>query len=293
MSLDPPTYLSSLQNNIRARPIPWDGAVRAGTISEDQLSKIRAVDKVRKEQRRQIVESDLGGYRTLFLGAGGKPSILESAARRADVVQYILVLLADLLDGMQVSLSGLLEQGADTEYPGIPELSKAMSEHADPYNSFIPLLAQSTNPEDPVPLLTSTVLTSMIAGSPALSKEAASAMPQLLSYLSTLTKVSDGGLQDIAVLEYSTLLRGKESRGLFWKQRSETVGPLVDILRAAAGMGANEDYASTLWSGAASVRTGAEGSLGGGVGLQLLYHVLLVLWQLSFEGAIIGDGLEE
>jgi V-type H+-transporting ATPase subunit H len=78
MSLDPPTYLSSLQNNIRARPIPWDGAVRAGTISEDQLGKIRAVDKVRKEQRRQTVESDLGGYRTLFLGAGGKELMLSS-----------------------------------------------------------------------------------------------------------------------------------------------------------------------------------------------------------------------
>ena len=99
MSLDPPTYLLSLQNNIRARPIPWDGAVRAGTITEDQLNKIRAVDKVRKEQRKQVIEGDLSGYRTLFVGADGQPSILESASRRGDVVQYILVLLGDLLEG--------------------------------------------------------------------------------------------------------------------------------------------------------------------------------------------------
>lgn len=99
MSLDPPQYLSSLQNNIRSRPIPWDGAVRAGTISDDQLSKIRAVDKVRKEQRKQIIEGDLDAYRTLFVGAAGKPSVLESAAKRPDVVQYTLVLLKDLLDG--------------------------------------------------------------------------------------------------------------------------------------------------------------------------------------------------
>lgn len=103
MSLDPPTYLSSLQNNIRARPIPWDGAVRAGTITEDQLSKIRAVDKVRKDQRKQVIESDLAGYRTLFVGGTGHPSILESAARRGDVVQYILVLLGDLLEGNKKS----------------------------------------------------------------------------------------------------------------------------------------------------------------------------------------------
>lgn len=116
-------------------------------------------------------------------------------------------------------------------------------------------------------------------------------MPALLSYLSTLTKLSDGGLQDIAVLEYSALLRGKKSRMLFWELRKETVGPLLDILRAAAGV-SNLDSASTLWSGAGSIRSGAEGTLGGGVGLQLLYHVLLVLWQLSFEGATVGEGLE-
>jgi V-type H+-transporting ATPase subunit H len=97
MSLDPPPYLGSLQSNIRQRPIPWDGAARAGTITEDQLAKIRAVDKVRKEQRTQVVESDLDGYRILFVGEPGTPGVLESASRRSDVVQYILVLLSDLL----------------------------------------------------------------------------------------------------------------------------------------------------------------------------------------------------
>ena len=131
----------------------------------------------------------------------------------------------------------------------------------------------------------------MIASSPRLSEKSETALPQLFTYLSTLTNLSDGGLQDIAVLEYSALLRVKKSRQLFWDQRKETVVPLVDILKAAAGVGSNGDSA-TLWSGAASTRS-AEGSLGGGVGLQLLYHVLLVLWQLSFEGEEIGDELEE
>ena len=173
---------------------------------------------------------------------------------------------------------------------GIPALSKALSEHHDPYKPFLPLLAQSNNPEDPIPLLTSTVLTSLITALPD-SPNGTSALPKLFSYLSTLTKIPDGGLQDIAVLEYSALLRGKQSRELFWHQRKETVGPLIDILRAAAGV-SNGDSASTLWNGSTSGRS-IEGSLGGGVGLQLLYHVLLVLWQLSFEGATIGDGLEE
>ncbi|KAH8808257.1 armadillo-type protein [Xylogone sp. PMI_703] len=276
MSLDPPTYLFSLQNNIRGRPIPWEGAVRAGTISEDQLSKIRAVDKVRKEQRKQTIESDLNGYRTLFLGGDGKQSVFEAASRRADVVQYLLVLLGDLLDN-------------------IPDLSKALSQHPDPYKPFVPLLAQPSSPEEAIPLLTSTVLTTLIAASPSSSVQNKTALPKLYSYLSLLAKSTDGGLQDIAVLQYSALLRGKESREIFWAQRKQTVSPLIDILRAASSVNTNGDSSSsssTLFSGSSTPRGGPEGSLGGGVGLQLLYHVLLVIWQLSFEGAAIGEGLE-
>lgn len=98
MLLDPPPYLASLQGNVRQRLIPWDGAVRAGSLTEDQLARIRAVDKVKRDVRIQIVEADLDGYRTLFVGEPGKKSVLESAAKRQDVVQNILVLLSDLLD---------------------------------------------------------------------------------------------------------------------------------------------------------------------------------------------------
>jgi V-type H+-transporting ATPase subunit H len=286
--LDPPTYLSSLQNNIRTRPIPWDGAVRQGTISEDQLSKIRAVDKVRKDQRKQIIEGDAEGYKTLFVGSSGTPSVLESAAKSAPVVQYVLVLLKDLLDGRKPMYASY--ESAYSNFTGFSALAKNLADHPDPYKPFLPLLAQSNDPESPIPLLTSTVLASMIGGAPSTSEKASAALPKLFSYLSTLTRTSDGGLQDIAVLEYSTLLRGKKSRELFWKHRSETIEPLIEILRSAAGVAANGDSASTLWSGTPNVR---EGSLGGGVGLQLLYHVLLVLWQLSFEGENIGEGLEE
>jgi V-type H+-transporting ATPase subunit H len=180
---------------------------------------------------------------------------------------------------------------------GIPALSKALLDHPDPYKPFLPLLTHSTNLEDPVPLLTSTILSSLVAASATASPKGTPAtdraLPKLLSYLSTLTQSSDGGLQDIAVLEYSALLRGKKSRELFWKQRSETVGPLFDILKTAAGVGSNGDSASTLWSGGANIRSGIEGYVSSGVGLQLLYHVLLVIWQLSFESATIGDGLDK
>ncbi|KAK4099753.1 ARM repeat-containing protein [Parathielavia hyrcaniae] len=275
MLLDPPTYLASLQSNIRQRPIPWDGAVRAGNLTEDQLARIRAVDKVKRDVRKQTIDADLDGYLILFVGGQGQKSVLESAHKRQDVVQYILVLLSDLL--------------AD-----IPALAKAIIQTGDPYRHFLPLLAHSSNPEDPIPLLTSTVLVGLMAGSRDESPATVDkALPVVFSYLSSLTKNPDAGLQDIGVQEYSSLLYGRAPRRQFWKQRSETVTPLIEILRAAAGVG-NNDASASLWSGATgSARSGLEGSLGGGVGLQLLYRVLLVVWQLSFEAADIGDDLND
>ncbi|OTB16019.1 hypothetical protein K445DRAFT_317650 [Daldinia sp. EC12] len=273
MSLDPPPYLGSLQNNIRQRPIPWDGAARAGTITEAQLAKIRAVDKVKREQRKQVVEGDLDGYRILFLGGPGTTGVLESASKRSDVVQYILVLLSDLLEG-------------------VPALAKALFRDPDPYQHLLPLLAHSNNSEDPIPLLTSTVLTTLMANSKDESASTERALPLVLSYLCGLVKNSnDAGLQDIAVMEYSSLLYGKSSRQLFWKQRSETVAPLIEILRKAAGVGG--ESSASLWSGNTTTRSGGFEGISGGVGLQLLYHVLLVLWQLSFEAEDIGNDLDD
>ena len=101
MSLDPPAYILSLQNNIRARPISWEGAVRAKTITEADLKKIKAIDKVRKEQRKTTIENDVDTYTTLLLGDTQSKSIFESAAKRTDIVQYMLVLTGDLIDGMR------------------------------------------------------------------------------------------------------------------------------------------------------------------------------------------------
>ncbi|KAL8841730.1 MAG: hypothetical protein Q9176_003125 [Flavoplaca citrina] len=276
MSLDPPTYLNSLQNNIRARPIPWEGAVRAGTITENDLKRIKAVDKVRKDQRRQTVEADQVAYRSLLLGSDQEKSVLESAAKRADVIQYMLVLASDLISD-------------------VPPLASTLLDHPSPYKPFLPLLSHSTNPEDPIPLLTSSFLANLISASQTESAKANpqtnEALPKLYSYLSTLTKSQDSGLQDIAVQEYSALLRTKKARELFWKQRQETVNPLVDVLRAAAGAGRDSD--STMWSGGTSIRSATEAGLNGGVGLQLLYHVLLAIWQLSFEAVVIGRDLEK
>ena len=172
-------------------------------------------------------------------------------------------------------------------------MAKALFKNTDPYRHLLPLLKSNSN-EDPIPLLTSHALTKMMSLARDESKATQEALPMILSYLSGLAKSSDAGLQDIAVQEYSALLFGPVPRDQFWNQRSETVAPLIKILQTAAGIGNGGNSSASLWSGNTNGRNnGFEGSLGGGVGLQLLYHVLLVMWQMSFEAADIGDELNE
>lgn len=189
-----------------------------------------------------------------------------------------------------ICLRGSASDLGTIDVPGLPSV---LLKHPDPYKPFIPLLSHSANPEDTIPLLASSVLASIIAAaqlaSPKSSSKTDDALSKLYKYLSNLTKSQDSGFHDIAVQEYSALLRTKRARELFWRQREETVNPLIDILRAAAGAGRDSD---SIWSGGASARSVTEAGLNGGVGLQLLYHVLLAIWQLSFEGELIGTGLE-
>lgn len=81
------------------RKIPWDGAVRAGNLTEDQLKKIKSVDKVRKEQRKQTIEADPSIYAALLVGNDETPSVLMKASKRTDIIQYVLVLANDLVSG--------------------------------------------------------------------------------------------------------------------------------------------------------------------------------------------------
>lgn len=73
--------------------------MRAKTITEDDLKKIKSIDKVRKEQRKQTIESDVNSFVTLLLGGDGSQSIFEAAAKRQDIIHYMLVLLGDIIDG--------------------------------------------------------------------------------------------------------------------------------------------------------------------------------------------------
>lgn len=180
----------------------------------------------------------------------------------------------------------------------IPAFTESLIGHPHPYKPLLPLLKQSNNPEDPIPLLTSSVLASLLShaliAQPKSTPEIDEALPKLYSYIAALTNTSDSNLQDIGVQEYSALLRTSKSRQQFWQQRKETLGPLIDVLRTATG-GKDSDSTLNGASTGTSIRSAAEANIkiGGNIALQLLYHVLMAMWQLSFEGKLVGKGLDE
>jgi len=182
----------------------------------------------------------------------------------------------------------------------VPALSDALVNHPHPYKPLLPLLKQSNNAEDPIPLLTSAVLSALLSrglvAQPKSTPDIDDALPKMYSFIAALANASDSNLQDIAVQEYSALLQTSKARQQFWKQQKETLSPLMEVLRNASG---GKDSESTQYgedaSRVISMRSAADSNIriGGGVGLQLLYHILLVIWQLSFEGNLVGKGLDE
>lgn len=78
--------------------------MRAKTITDADLKKIKSIDKVRKEQRKQTIEADVDGFVALLVGGNGSQSIFEAAAKRQDIIHYMLVLLGDMIDGTHAAL---------------------------------------------------------------------------------------------------------------------------------------------------------------------------------------------
>lgn len=181
----------------------------------------------------------------------------------------------------------------------MPTLAQSLStKSTDPYQQLLPLIVTPwTNSEDTTPLLAATAASALMAAARDESPAAAAALPTLFTFFSGLAKNTDANMQDIAVQQYTAFLFCHNARVAFWNQRTETIAPLVNILRIAGGIGGgDDDSTASLWrNGSTNMRnTGSfEGPLGGGVGLQLLYHVLLVMWQMSFEAKAIGNQLNE
>ena len=165
---------------------------------------------------------------------------------------------------------------------GVPAFTNSLLSLPKPFAHLLSLLSHT----DESPLLSASVLTTLLAAylksSVKPSPDACDTLPKLYHFLAGLAKSPDGHFQDIAIQSYVSLLRSTFARTTFWDMKEETVAPIVKILEtAAAGNCGGSDRVTGVTGGTSIVQ--------GGVGLQLLYHVLLVIWELTFEELVAEE----
>ncbi|KAF3186994.1 H(+)-transporting V1 sector ATPase subunit H [Orbilia oligospora] len=287
MSLPQPAIVVSLIQSIRARPILWDQYQRTHIINEQELKLIKAVDKVPKDKRVAIVEGDLGEYGRLIVGdsEGKQPGLLERCAKRVEFIQYLLALAVEICED-------------------VPSFVTTLTSHSDPYSHLMTLLDHT---DAPIPIISSYLLTTLISSSLSKSRTdnpTKQALPTLFKYLATISSSSESNLQDLAVQSYVLLLRNSYSRNTFWEMGDETMRGLTGVIETAAAgskgsrttdvgvVGVTSGIPSAvplLSTGSSSVPAAAAPLKQGGVNLQLLYHVLVAIWQLSFEEEIAEE----
>ncbi|EPS42783.1 hypothetical protein H072_3111 [Dactylellina haptotyla CBS 200.50] len=288
MSLPPPAIVVSLTQSIRTRPILWDQYQRTNVINESELKLIKAVDKVSKDKRVATVEGDIVGYTKLIVGdpSGGEKGLLERSAKRVEFVQYLLALAVELCED-------------------VPSFVMSLSSHPDPYSHLITLLDHG---DDPIPIITSNLLTTLISCSlhkSKVDKPTEQTLPTLFKYLATVSSSSEATHQDLAVQSYVMLLRNTHSRLTFWDMGDETMRGLANVIETAAAGSKGKATADVELGGTAAASSSSASATTallsstvsaantnlkqGGVNLQLLYHVLVAIWELSFEEEIAEE----
>lgn len=115
-------YLDELTANIRARPIPWEGYQRANLISEDEIKKIKAVDKQPLAEKTQIISKQSQEYARLILDLLGR-------MKRVDILQYTLVLAGDFISESKEFAQALLSSSNDKESPYSPFIKLVHGKH--------------------------------------------------------------------------------------------------------------------------------------------------------------------
>jgi V-type H+-transporting ATPase subunit H len=154
-----------------------------------------------------------------------------------------------------------------------------------PFELLLSLLEGASDPV--IPVLASAILTPLLATALQISPSNPSpavqdALPKFYRYLARVIRESqERDQQDLAVQRYVSLLRTPYARETFWDMKEETMEPLARLIEETAGGSASSS------SGGGNANT--SGIVQGGVPLQLVYHVLLAVWELTFDDIVAAE----
>lgn len=205
-------FLSDLKKSIRERIIPWEGLARSGTISEDDASNIKLLEKSQGDQRAQVVTSQLDGYVHTLLDVLTKVADLG----KTDVQKNVLTIINDLL------LSS-------------PDFLNAMVKSKDPYTLFVKVLKGTNDPAvDVLALYDLTILLSKAAKS-GTSEPSKDVLVTVFDRLSQFIGSKDANYQSIAVQLLQDLVIVKSYKQVYAENHMvQNYKPLDDLITQLA-----------------------------------------------------------
>jgi V-type H+-transporting ATPase subunit H len=203
-------FLASLGDNIRARPIPWQGFQRAGLISEAQVSQITAIDKQPPHRKRELLDKESRAYAHLLME-------LVAKSKRVDLLQYTLVLMADLA-----------------------QTSEAFGE-ALAHEDAAPLVSLLHHEDEQIPLLAAQALNGVCAP---LTSDAQA--PFFEWFRQQASKQDHPDLQSVGVQGLSNVLRTCDVRAAFY-ENEENRKLLVQLLEGDSGIQLTYNVLLVFW----------------------------------------------
>ncbi|CAG8693497.1 11514_t:CDS:10 [Dentiscutata erythropus] len=197
------SYLVELTEGIRARPIPWEGYQRAELITVDELDLLKRIDNQSREQLRSVMQQDAEKYAELYT------SLLEKL-KRADTVQYILIMTNDMLSDDEKRVS---------------YFHKLSSKSLDlPYNPFLKTLAID---DEFIQLSSAKILTILICSAPGPLPFDAT---EFIRWISSKLKNNNHNICDLTVQILESILKVPSCRLQFW-EAPHGVDTLVNFLK--------------------------------------------------------------
>ncbi|KAJ1719797.1 H(+)-transporting V1 sector ATPase subunit H [Coemansia erecta] len=194
-------FFDEFTDKVRVKPIPWEGFSRAGLVSSDELRQLKEFQQRQQQQPKKEGGESLSEYVSLLVGLSERLSSL-------DALQYLLVMLDDLVDGDAQACEQLARDTPSGAF------GRAMFRCMERKDDYLGLKAAK-------------ILAGVVVGQGLAGFDFARLYAALSRYLaSELTSVVD-----VAVQVMQSVLRVGRARTVLFDECPGCVGRLVDVLR--------------------------------------------------------------
>lgn len=201
------SYLADLTAGVRSRPIPWENYQQANLITPAELGLVKEYDKLTTETAKiASIQQNGSAYVKLFL------TLLQKLVR-VDTIQYILVLVDDML--------------AEKEERAQLFLALTNKESGWPYSPLVNCLRKD---DEYVPLQAAKILSFLICTSK--SVPPSEVLDEFFSWLVTLLQSKNPGQVDLAVQLLQNQLKIIPGRFKFYETNGG-ISALLDILKSS------------------------------------------------------------